>query len=111
LGDRSSEGFAFVFTPRARRDLRRAAAWWKRNRGAALSLLAEEVEAALLHLTRFPDAGVRVTRRRAVRRQLLPGSRYHLFHRVDRTARRIEVLAIWHTSRDGGPFRRARHAR
>ncbi|MBM4382994.1 MAG: type II toxin-antitoxin system RelE/ParE family toxin [Deltaproteobacteria bacterium] len=62
---------------------------------------------ALRLITDHPSIGQRAQPHlRGVRRVLLPRAGYFVYYRVDEARRRIEVLAIWHTSRGPGPFAR-----
>lgn len=88
---------------KAERQLTTILAWWRRHRREHPALVAEELEDAERELSAAPAAGEEVPRRRGVRRTLLPRSRYWIYYEIDQEAREIDVLAIWHTSRDKGP--------
>ena len=92
---------AVAFTARATRQTRRALAWWAENRPAALGLLEQELRNVLALVAATPTLGAlaRDTRVKDVRRVLLRRSRYHVYYRVDSAGMRLEVLALWHTSR------------
>jgi len=46
---------------------------------------------------------VKSARVAGVRRVHLPRVGYHLYYRVARRARRVEILAFWHAKRGAGP--------
>ena len=48
-------------------------------------------------------ARARSERLPGVRRILLSRVRYHLYYRVNEESRQVEVLALWHARRGGGP--------
>ena len=67
--------------------------------------LEVELDRSLELIAHQPEAGLKTptTQFEGVRRVLLKRVRYHLFYRVNAKARVIEVLALWHTSRDDDP--------
>ena len=90
----------FKVAARADRQIRKADAWWRKNRLFAPLLFAEELEAAFELLAQFPQAGEAVSHRRigGLRRVLLSRVQYHLYYTYA-AEKVIEVLALWHTSR------------
>jgi plasmid stabilization system protein ParE len=78
---------------------------------AALTVAQEEIErgegiaAALTRLRSAPSAGAAygLGPRLDVRRPLLPRTRYHVYYVMAGDARRVSVLAVWHTARGGKP--------
>lgn len=89
----------------AAEELRRIARWWRVNRPANPGLLKRELADARALLAERPDAGARVGGIPAdVRRLLLPRTQYYLYYRVDRGARCVIVIAIWHTARGSRPL-------
>jgi plasmid stabilization system protein ParE len=90
-----------AFTARATKQTRRALAWWRENRSAAPDLLEQELRSVLALVAVAPTLGAiaRDTRIKEVRRVLLRRTRYHVYYRVDAALGRLEVLALWHTSR------------
>jgi plasmid stabilization system protein ParE len=89
--------------PRAQRELERAAAWWAENRPAAPGAVRKDMEAALALLAQEPGIGSKVgtPRPETVRRLYLPRVRYFVYYRVRHDV--LEVVAIWHESREAGP--------
>jgi plasmid stabilization system protein ParE len=90
-------------TKRAQAQIDRAARWWDENRDLAPEAFDEDLAEAFLLLSAEPSVGAPVLRTRAqgVRRLHLARIRYHLYYRI--RGDRVEVLALWHTSRGGGP--------
>lgn len=94
---------AIRFTPSAERQIGAALDWWARNRTMAPTLLADELDHAISLITSFPDSGIpaRASRIEAVRRVILPRSRYALYYRLRNDV--VEVLALWHQHRGSSP--------
>ncbi len=90
-------------TRRASAQIREAASWWRVNRPAAPEALEEELRQAFNLVSRQSDIGAIATNvsLAGVRRIHLSRVRYFLYYRV--SASRIEVLALWHSSRGGSP--------
>ena len=90
-------------TPRAAAQIESAAAWWVDNRLAAPDAIRLDLADALSLLARQPGIGARSksTRYPDLRRLYLSRVRYHLYYRV--TGDKLVVLALWHSSRGGGP--------
>jgi plasmid stabilization system protein ParE len=89
-----------VVAPRALAQLRRAVEHWERDHPGRWSRLADEVARALELLASFPEIGISVGRSKR-RKLLLPDVGYCLYY-VRRTER-VEVIAVWHTSRGRAP--------
>ena len=78
--------------------------WWLVNRPKAPDLFTNELAGAQDYLTRDPLAGVQLSgRHRGLRWVMLHKSRYYVYYRVDESAREVEVMAVWHTSKGSGP--------
>jgi plasmid stabilization system protein ParE len=90
-------------TRRAQAQIDRAGRWWDENRDLAPEAFDEDLSEAFLLLTAEPGVGTPVLRTRmpGVVRLHLARIRYHLYYRI--RGDRVEVLALWHTSRGGGP--------
>jgi plasmid stabilization system protein ParE len=90
-----------AFTARATKQTRRALTWWRESRPAAPDLLEQELRSVLALVAAAPMLGAvaRDNRIKDVRRVLLRRTRYHVYYRVQVAAGRLEVLALWHTSR------------
>jgi len=90
-------------TRRAAAEIREAAAWWAANRPAAPDAVQEELRRAFALISTQPRVGAsaRNAALRGVRRVHLSRVRYHLYYRVN--SGRVEVLALWHSSRGRAP--------
>jgi plasmid stabilization system protein ParE len=90
-------------TKRAQAQIDRAALWWDQNRPLSPDAFDEELAEAFSLLSVEPGIGAPVSNTRAlgVRRLHLARIHYHLYYRVRRG--QVEVLGLWHTSRDAGP--------
>jgi plasmid stabilization system protein ParE len=90
-----------TFTARASKQTRRAVAWWRENRPAAPDVLEQELRNVLALVAAVPTLGAiaRDTRIQEVRRVLLRRTHYYVYYRVEAALGRLEVLALWHTSR------------
>jgi plasmid stabilization system protein ParE len=90
-------------TRRAAGHIARAADWWNENRPFAVGAVRDELEQAVALLRVQPYVGsiAASTRAKGVRRIHLSRIHYFLFYRVQ--AGRVDILALWHTSRGVGP--------
>jgi plasmid stabilization system protein ParE len=90
-------------TKRAEGQIDRAAQWWDQNRDLAPEAFDEDLAKAFLLLSTQPGVGAPVlnTRAEGVRRLHLARIRYHVYYRI--RSGHVEVLALWHASRDGRP--------
>ena len=90
-------------TKRAQSQIERAAKWWDENRDFAPEAFDEDLADALLLVSAEPEIGGLIPSMRAqgVRHLHLARIRYHLYYRI--RASRVEVLALWHTSRGSQP--------
>ena len=88
---------------RAKREIERAAQWWAQNRLAAPSAVRKDVEEALDILVEQPGLGTKVDTGLSiqVRRLLLDRTKYYMYYRVRGVE--LEVLAVWHSSREHSP--------
>ena len=89
--------------PRAQRQIEKAAEWWAENRPAAPGAIRNDLKAALDALLEQPGIGTRVetSRDQDVRRLYLTRVRYFVYYRLK--GRFLEVVALWHASRETGP--------
>ena len=80
-----------------------ASAWWAEHRTAVPDAVIDDLDRVLGLLLVEPEMGTkaRSTRLPGVRRVTLSRIRYHLYYRLVDDA--IQVLALWHMSRDQGP--------
>jgi plasmid stabilization system protein ParE len=93
-----------VFHPRAVEDVMRIEMWWTANRPAARDLFQRELETTLTAVAGSPMLGAISTADDEfpdVHRILMRRTRYYVYYRVIGDV--LEVLAIWHTARGGGP--------
>src|SRR5437660_6982436 len=83
--------------------IQKAANWWLANREKAPQAFKEELERGFALISQRPDLGAKATNVKLteVRRIHLSRIRYFLYYRV--RERRVEVLALWHSSRLKGP--------
>ena len=91
-------------TPTAAAEIQKAARWWLANRDKAPHAFREELERGFALISQRPDAGARATnvKLKDVRRIHLSRIRYFLYYRMMKD--RVEVLALWHSSRLKGPI-------
>lgn len=92
-----------VVTPRAADQLRRAAAWWAKNRPAARGAVRKDFGAATQVLCNQPGIGQQVDEAGSpdIRRIHLDRIRYWVYYRV--RGGQLQVLSVWHSSRGSGP--------
>lgn len=91
-------------TPRAVREIDRAAQWWSKNRLAARDAVQADLEDVLALLVEHPGIGAKVENSRdaETRRFFLDRTRYFIYFRQRGGFR--EVVAFWHSSRERGPL-------
>ena len=92
-----------LVTPRAAREIRRAAEWWGANRLNAPGAVRADLRAILSILREQPGIGVEVENASSenVRRFYLDHISYWVYYRVRRD--QLEVLSIWHANRGTEP--------
>lgn len=92
-----------AISARAAAQVRRAAQWWSAHRPAAPDAIATDLRGALILLAEQPGIGARClgSRTPEVRRLYLSRIRYFVYYRV--SANTLQVLALWHESRQGQP--------
>lgn len=100
-----TEPLPVTFTVLARQHIRQAEQWWRENRTLAPNAVRQELEHALVLISRHPAIGSRATnvKMAGVRRIYLPTIKQHLYYHVLESPDRVEVLALWHTRRGKGP--------
>jgi plasmid stabilization system protein ParE len=93
-------------TPVADLQIQKAADWWSANREKAPQAFKEELERGFALISQQPEAGAKATnvKLKDVRRIHLSRVRYFLYYRVKEG--RVEVLALWHSSRRKAPVLR-----
>jgi plasmid stabilization system protein ParE len=93
------------FSDLAKTQVRAAEQWWRQNRPKAPNAIREELERAAVLIALQPDSGAhaRNVSLPGVRRIHLARIRYYLFYRVVLEQERIDILALWHSSRHGAP--------
>jgi plasmid stabilization system protein ParE len=89
--------------PTAQRHVRAASKWWHDNRPAAPDLFRTELERAFDFITMQPGIGPKVpgVTSEGIRRFHLSRIHYHVYYRVSDDL--LEVLAVWHVSRESAP--------
>lgn len=90
-------------TRSAREQIQAAASWWTENRASAPGAVLDDLDRILGLLSVQPGMGALARRAslKGVRRVTLSRIRYYLYYRV--SGELLEVLALWHTSRDDEP--------
>ena len=90
-------------TPVAATQIQKAADWWLSNREKAPGAFREELQRGFALISQKPEVGAKATnvKLKNVRRIHLSRVRYFLYYRVKPD--RVEVLALWHSSRRVGP--------
>ncbi len=94
---------AFI-SKRASRAAERIDARW-RERGDEPAIFATEFLEAVerLETTRGAGQAFPTSRRRSLKRLLLPKSRCHVYFEIDEAMQRIQILHIWDGRRERGP--------
>jgi plasmid stabilization system protein ParE len=70
-------------------------------RQSAPNALCDELRAARDLLARNPEVGrLDADQGGEIRRLLLPTTRYILYYRVDHEAKEVQILTLWHASRE-----------
>ena len=94
-----------LISPAAKREIRKAVTWWRRERSKVPSALTDELRNAFDLLVQHPMAGRPIDDPafRTVRRLSLNRSHYYLFYEVQSSE--IVILGLRHQSRDGGGTR------
>jgi plasmid stabilization system protein ParE len=94
-----------VFTRCAARQVEDADEWWRINRPDATTAVLHDLAGVLALIAGQPGCGAPAASRRfrSVRRVHLPRIGYHVYYRVARRPRRLEVLAFWHARRGMKP--------
>ena len=90
-------------TPVADGHIQKAVKWWLANRKKAPHAFREELQRGFSLISQQPEVGASATnvKLKGVRRIHLSRIRYFLYYRVKEG--RVEVLALWHSSRRKGP--------
>lgn len=86
---------------RAKRQYAVARTWWRTYRQGAPNALRDELHAARELLSRHPEAGrLDEDKNAEARRLLLPKTRYIVYYRVDHDAKEVQIVTLWHSSRE-----------
>ena len=91
-----------VVTKRARSQIERATTWCRENRPASPEALVEELSRVFDLLSVTPMLGPPASR--GTRRVLLKRVDYFLYYRYRPNAKRVEIVALWHTRRMKQPY-------
>jgi hypothetical protein len=81
--------------------------WWRDHRPASPDLFLDELTRSFSLLARLPTLGAIYDHRGApanIRRVLMRATRSHVYYSIDEAAHVILIRAIWHASRERGPF-------
>ena len=89
----------------ARSQILAADEWWRRNRPKAPNAIREELEKAASLIALQPEVGAlaRNVSLIGIRRLHLARIRYHLYYRLVDQPKRLQILALWHSSRGDVP--------
>ena len=92
------------FAARALKEIERQGRWWITNRPGPVLLFVQELEQAFDLIKATPFLGSIYARKRdkAIRRVLMPKTKYHLYFRHD-GPELIRVLSVWGARRERGP--------
>jgi plasmid stabilization system protein ParE len=95
-----------VVAPRAEAQIRRISEWWHRHRIATPQVFAVELANAFEALAKAPTLGLHYADRRevAIRRVLVPRSRYHVYFSYDEAADVVQIRCVWNAMRGQGPL-------
>ncbi|MEP7011663.1 MAG: type II toxin-antitoxin system RelE/ParE family toxin [Acidobacteriota bacterium] len=90
------------FSPRANREIRAASRWWDENRPAAPEAFREAITKAFDVIASRPESGALATNVQLprVRRLHIHRVHYYLYYRIKANRTFVEILSLWHTSRD-----------
>lgn len=97
-----TDSLPVVVTKRARSQIERADAWWRENRQTSPDALVEELSRVFDLLSATPLIGQ--PSNLGTRRVLLKRVRYFLYYRYRPRAKRVEIVALWHTGRMKQPY-------
>ena len=85
------------------RQIDRASDWWREHRDKAPRAFDEDIDAAFKLLRSSPRAGISVRARQEGIRALWLERIGYFVHYRERPNNLIEIVAIWHASRDSRP--------
>jgi plasmid stabilization system protein ParE len=91
--------FEVVWTERALADLEAAVRYVAADDPQAAERLRLDLLGSVEILARFPFIGPAYERDRTGRAREILCRRYRVFYRVDEGAKRVEVMVVWHGSR------------
>ena len=92
--------FEVTWMPAAKRNLREIREYLTRREPSAVDLVLDTISDLVATLPEWPHRGEIFRRLNGVViRETLAGN-YRVFFRVDEDERLIEILRVWHTSRD-----------
>jgi plasmid stabilization system protein ParE len=100
-----SGGFEVKPTPKAAGQIRKESRWWRKNRTRAPNLFRDELKQACALVADHPEIGAEAedTDMAGVRRVVTVATQHYVYYRIDYIQRRIQVLAVWSTSRGEPP--------
>ncbi len=93
--------YRVIIMPRAERQAEVIDAWWREHRVEAADLFERELVAATLSLETLPHSVG--SPYRTARRLLLRRTHHHVYYVVDEARATVEIRAVWHAARGGGP--------
>jgi hypothetical protein len=91
--------------PAAEQQIEIADEWWQVNRTAVPMAIREDFQSMAAKLALSPEIGRRATNTKArnVRQVSLKRVGYFIYYRIAGQPARLEILALWHSSRGKGP--------
>ena len=100
-----SDALTIVVSALAAQQIRSADEWWRVNRPEAPTALREDLDRASSLIAIQPELGARARNVAlpGVRRLHLTRIRHDLYYRIVETPKRLEILALWHSSRGSRP--------
>jgi len=83
----------------AAQQIRNESQWWRRNRTKAPTLFRDELRRVFALLAEYPEAGqlLKISNLQMCGASFSSTDSNYVYYRVNRPARRIEILAVWST--------------
>jgi plasmid stabilization system protein ParE len=100
-----TETLPIEITALAAAQIRTAEEWWRINRTLAPNAVRRELQRAFQLIAGQPRIGSRATNVKlpGVRRIFLPLIKQYLYYHLVGSPESIEIVALWHARRGGGP--------
>lgn len=91
--------FKIVWTLRSREDLREIATFISKDNPAAALKLGDLIFKRVEVLEKFPEIGRMVPERKKPAIREIVVKNYRIIYRLNRTAKAVEILRVWHGAR------------